>query len=406
MTEIQAKAKGLFNQFFPERQIYHRSGGTVRYISVSPLQQALLAGTAVAAVVWCGYASFSVLTRGPELNARADAHNRDTARYQRWLQETRAREASAISLLEERTSAFDRATADLEQRHETLKVLLEALNSPDSIETAALRGNGAAVLVEASIDEAAPRMSRPAQIVTAQVEQTGYRARIDAIRAEQTAFLDQAEDLAVGRAERAQGILKLTGVAVGRISDGTDMGGPLLEVSALGLADSSDPEAIAFSQRVNQVAARLEEASYFESVLDQAPLGKPVGVPFRETSGYGIRRDPFNRRPAWHSGLDMAAYRRAPIVASGPGEVTFAGTKSGYGRVVEIDHGFGFKTRYGHLQSIAVSKGDDVTMGDLVGRMGSTGRSTGPHLHYEVWFQGKTYNPVNFLRAGKHVHEG
>ena len=101
----------------------------------------------------------------------------------------------------------------------------------------------------------------------------------------------------------------------------------------------------------------------------------------------------------------MGAYHRAPIVAAGPGVVTYAGSRSGYGRLVEIDHGYGFRTRYGHLNSVEVEVGDEIQMGDLVGRMGTTGRSTGPHLHYEVWFRGKTYNPVNFLRAGQHVHQ-
>ncbi len=161
-----------------------------------------------------------------------------------------------------------------------------------------------------------------------------------------------------------------------------------------------------FNHRVAQVASRLEEANHYKRVMDRLPLGRPVGVGYRETSSYGLRMDPFTKRAAFHSGLDLAAYRSAPVTTTGPGKVTFAGTKSGYGRVVEIDHGNGFKTRYGHLQDIEVKRGDVVRMGDTLGRMGSTGRSTGPHLHYEVWFGGKTYNPVKFLRAGSHVHQG
>jgi murein DD-endopeptidase MepM/ murein hydrolase activator NlpD len=86
--------------------------------------------------------------------------------------------------------------------------------------------------------------------------------------------------------------------------------------------------------------------------------------------------------------------------------VTYAGTRGGYGRVVEIDHGSGFKTRYGHLNSISVKTGQTVAIGQKVGTMGSTGRSTGPHLHYEVYYRGKSYDPIKFLRAGKHVYEG
>ncbi|MCF6328483.1 MAG: M23 family metallopeptidase, partial [Henriciella sp.] len=92
-------------------------------------------------------------------------------------------------------------------------------------------------------------------------------------------------------------------------------------------------------------------------------------------------------------------------IAAGPGTVIDAGTKSGYGRVVDIDHGQGFVSRYGHLNKVLAKRGQVVAIGDKIGLMGSSGRSTGPHLHYEVRFHGKPYNPVDFIKAGKHVHE-
>ena len=92
----------------------------------------------------------------------------------------------------------------------------------------------------------------------------------------------------------------------------------------------------------------------------------------------------------------------SPLTA--PGKVTFAGVKGSYGRTVEIDHGSGFRTLYGHMNSINVKVGQEVAIGSKVGTMGSTGRSTGPHLHYEIYFRGKSYDPLKFLRAGKHVH--
>ena len=123
------------------------------------------------------------------------------------------------------------------------------------------------------------------------------------------------------------------------------------------------------------------------------------------TSPYGLRVDPFTKRPAWHNGIDFGAYYKAPIAAAGPGVVTIAGRRSGYGRLVEIDHGHGFRSRYAHLNSISVKKGDTVAIGDTIGLMGSSGRSTGPHLHYEVWFNDKPYDPIDFLKAGRHVHQ-
>lgn len=410
--EMKAQARTLFEKLFPERQIYHRSGGSVRYVSVSPMQQALFAGGATLLVGWGLFASASVILRGPTMNFQTDAAERKVARLERWLQMSRAKEAAALSLLEEKTNAFTEATRDFESRHATLKSLLSALKGRDADDQMALQANGQAILVDSTIEEADARQSRSSAPITATVEVAGFRAQIDKLRQEQTAFLDEAEDRAVERAEQMRGVLRLTGVSVGHVMDQVNYsGGPFVEVgpsSDTTLNFDGLTEGEEFSLRVREVAARLEEAKLFEDLIHALPLGAPVakGVEYRETSGYGKRRDPFTGRLAWHSGFDMAAFRNAPVVASAPGTVTYAGRKAGYGRVVEVDHGFGFKTRYGHLASISVKKGDVVTIGHKVGGMGTTGRSTGVHLHYEVHFRGKTYDPKTFLRAGRHVHEG
>jgi murein DD-endopeptidase MepM/ murein hydrolase activator NlpD len=91
------------------------------------------------------------------------------------------------------------------------------------------------------------------------------------------------------------------------------------------------------------------------------------------------------------------------VSATAPGTVVFAGNRGGYGNMVEIDHGFGIHTRYGHLSKITVAVGSKVNKGSVVGRMGSTGRSTGPHVHYEVWYDDVVRNPSNFIEAGRHV---
>ncbi|CAI8390232.1 MAG: Murein DD-endopeptidase MepM [Hyphomonas sp. TMED17] len=115
--------------------------------------------------------------------------------------------------------------------------------------------------------------------------------------------------------------------------------------------------------------------------------------------------DPISNRPGWHYGIDIGAAWNAPIVAAGPGKVIFAGRKTGYGKVVDIDHGQGYISRYAHLNQIRTRRGDIVAVGDDIGTMGSSGRSTGPHLHYEIFINGKRSNPVEFLKAGKHVYE-
>ncbi|MEO1475713.1 MAG: peptidoglycan DD-metalloendopeptidase family protein [Pseudomonadota bacterium] len=407
MAKWRTRIRSTFERFFPERQIYHRSAGTVNYISISPWQQSLMALGALAVAGWCVYATVMILL-APAGSTYGAAGGQEVARLERWVQQLRAQEALNKSLLEERTDAFQRATVGFEERHENLKIILDELNGSDELEVSALRGDGATMLVEASIDEADPRQSRELIQTASAIEVVGVRARLERLRGDQSGFLDDAETLAVERAERARGILQLTGVGLNRIGGDTQraMGGPLVDMLALSSSDISDPDDKRFAERVVQVAARLEETRNYEDIVASLPLAQPSSVPLRLTSNYGLRADPFSRRSAWHSGIDMAAYYKAPINASGPGEVVFAGRKSGYGRLVEIDHGYGFRSRYAHLHSITVSKGDIVEVGDKVGLMGSSGRSTGPHLHFEVIFQGKPYNPRGFLKAGQHVYEG
>ena len=118
------------------------------------------------------------------------------------------------------------------------------------------------------------------------------------------------------------------------------------------------------------------------------------------TSGFGMRQDPFVRGPAMHTGLDIRADAGEPARATAAGTVTMAGWNGGYGKMVEVDHGNGLASRYGHLSQIDLYVGDKVRIGDIVGRLGSTGRSTGPHLHYETRIDGEAVDPQKFLNAG------
>ncbi len=134
------------------------------------------------------------------------------------------------------------------------------------------------------------------------------------------------------------------------------------------------------------------------------PLAIPVsGDNFDLSSGFGPRLDPFTGRYAFHPGMDFAGVWGTAVHATAAGTVIFAGTRGSYGNMVEIDHGLGLHTRYGHLSKISVRVGMRVEKGTAIGRMGSTGRSTGPHVHYEVWYDDAVRNPRNFIEAGRHV---
>ena len=136
--------------------------------------------------------------------------------------------------------------------------------------------------------------------------------------------------------------------------------------------------------------------------MKHLPFAAPMNE-YRLTSGFGRRRDPFNNQLAMHPGLDFASRKKNPVLVTSPGKVAFVGWRGGYGKVVEVDHGLGIRTRYAHLSRIYVKRGQALDFREKVGLVGSTGRSTSTHLHYEIMVDGQQLDPSNFLRAGQYV---
>lgn len=135
-----------------------------------------------------------------------------------------------------------------------------------------------------------------------------------------------------------------------------------------------------------------------EAALRRMPAGRPIQTGWL-SSYYGKRADPFDGSPDWHPGIDFAGKHGAPIIAVADGVVTWAKKRFNYGLMVEIDHGNGYITRYAHMHETDVAVGERVRAGDVIGAMGSSGRSTGPHVHFEVWENGKRTDPIKFVRA-------
>ncbi len=131
-------------------------------------------------------------------------------------------------------------------------------------------------------------------------------------------------------------------------------------------------------------------------VLAQVPIGRPCRGYI--SSGFGRRKDPFTGKPAFHTGIDLVSYPGTPVKSTADGKVIYAGRHSGYGKVVVIRHGYGYSTLYGHLKKITVRAGQKVKRGQIIGYLGNTGRSTGPHLHYEVRRYGRYLNPYRYMR--------
>ena len=137
-------------------------------------------------------------------------------------------------------------------------------------------------------------------------------------------------------------------------------------------------------------------------ILKRLPITAPVRS-YYVSSSYGRRKDPFTNKWSFHSGIDLGGTKGQSIFAPAPGKVSSVSKTGPYGKMIEIDHGFNIKTRYGHLKKILVNRGDTVDFKQKIGKVGNTGRSTGSHLHYEVWYKNKVLDPSRFLKAGKYV---
>ncbi|MGL4542423.1 MAG: M23 family metallopeptidase, partial [Polymorphobacter sp.] len=223
------------------------------------------------------------------------------------------------------------------------------------------------------------------------------------LEVEQLAFVDTATSAAQARIKETQTLVRRLGLdperlmAQSGVRDSLGLngrGGPFVPASTADLA-GAEP-------RFKDLYLSWKKLSALEAALVSVPAFAPVAN-YVLTSGFGYRYDPFNGGAAMHAGIDMAGSHGEPIYAAAAGVVGTAARSGGYGNLIEIDHGRGLATRYGHLSKLLVEEGATVKQGQLIGRMGSTGRSTGTHLHYEVRIDGRAVNPRPYLNASSYV---
>jgi murein DD-endopeptidase MepM/ murein hydrolase activator NlpD len=215
------------------------------------------------------------------------------------------------------------------------------------------------------------------------------------IESEQIGDLTQLAGGAFETADAIAEAMREAGLTV-EIDEGANdaVGGPLLPVSV----------DVDFDARVRELDEALAKLESVKARASAVPIHNPA--PGRSiSSSFGVRRDPLLRTPAMHAGIDFRTPTGTPILSAGAGTVIRAGWAGGYGRMVEIDHGDGLTTRYAHMSRLKVSKGQRIETGVIVGEAGSSGRSTGPHLHYEVRRNGKAIDPLRLIKAGKRIQK-
>jgi murein DD-endopeptidase MepM/ murein hydrolase activator NlpD len=229
----------------------------------------------------------------------------------------------------------------------------------------------------------------------------GIRESADRLEKNQGLAVEVMERALRQQQTRLASALSDTGLDIGRFplprAQGAAQGGPLVPLQA-STRDS-------FEQRVTRLQAHLQQTERVRRVVGTLPTNRPMASAVEISSGFGARSDPFTRSLAMHTGIDFRAPSGTQVRVAAAGKVVEAGWMGGYGQMVEVDHGHGLTTRYAHLSSIEVEVGDTVQRGEIVGKVGSTGRSTGPHLHYEVRVDGEAVDPMRFIRAGQKLTE-
>lgn len=369
--KIAAKSWGeRLRQWFPDREFFMRADGQVRFIKLSSKLQMRVAGAAVGVLVlWL--VALAVMAWG-QYRAEADLAS---------FAEEKARITSASERLADYGGNLDKVVDDLQQRQDFLDEMARML--PEDM----VREGAASGTVTDSAAEAAKTIDK----VSALIPQAKGLAEIEA---RQLAFVERLTRFADARARRAEAAMRKLNLDPKLMSRETQeaMGGPFEAVTS---ADDIDP-------RFERLGLSLARLAVLERALDGIPQVVPASIQ-SITSGFGYRRDPFNGHAAMHSGIDFKGPVGSPIFAAADGRVTFAGWKSGYGQAIEITHGNGMLTRYAHLSRIGVKVGQAVEAGATIGGLGSTGRSTGPHLHFEVRINDRAVNPRPFLEAAPDV---
>lgn len=290
-------------------------------------------------------------------------------------------EAALSQLGQERqrvAGLLERRTQNFEQDLESLKADLE--------QTAAERD-----------DAVVDRTRMMATVASLENQLDGLqRAQHDAVRRMIEQTVAQIDNL-----ERVVGItgLEVSGLLAEQGADYAAQGGPFIA--------APKPEGLPGERLQASLTALDQHIGHWEALRDvmtRMPFAAPLDY-YHVTSSFGKRRDPMNRRWAMHYGLDMGAPLKTKVKVTAPGTVVRAGWVGRYGRMVEVDHGFGIRTLYGHLNKVLVETGQEVSFDEPVGLLGNSGRSTGAHLHYEVLFDGKPVDPMKFITAGQNVFQ-
>lgn len=438
--------QSVLDRAFPEKEIYIRSQGAVRYLTIGPRTQIVALLVAALFMVWAGAATTSALLSGGSpvdldqavIDARQSYEQRVAklqdryARLEAELEDSERRfdevmrqlsgkhgqleSAAGVELaLQGRLDAGRRRMEELtEQRDDSLTKLQELRFRSLEMERRLAEVQRVAEQRKANLDDFVSTLESTAnerddargRMRELSAEVTSLNQNVEQIRRHQAQVMAQLEEATKTSIGELENILTRTGVDIDSLVEEIERtysgeGGPFVPIlyrvpeAARGFPINEGS--------VSSILTELQRVNSLKIALDRLPLARPLHAPYRFTSGFGARRHPVSGRWSMHNGVDLAAPHGTSIFAPVDGVVKFAGVQGGYGKVVKIRHSLGYETVYAHMSAIHVRTGESIGRGAKIGEVGSTGRSTGDHLHYEVRRYGKPRNPRRFIEAGSNV---
>ena len=438
-TRLAIKTHALLEKWFPERRLFLKSDTDTRFIRLRSETQFIAFAGGSLIVAWAIVATAVLIMDSIGAGNFREQAKRDRDTYEErlnviaWERDMRATEAldaqnrfnaalAQISAMQSELLASETRRIELETGVEVIQsTLRDTMKQREEIR------DRLAAMEDEMNSEGGPRIAAaaPAQADFMSEALARTARERDQIEADARAAIDRASELEVEielmhdrndrifrQLEEAMTIsveplnkmFRNAGLPPERMIETvrrgySGQGGPLNPISFSTRGEEPTPDEL----RANRLLNQLDELNLYRIAAERVPLGSPVKAAVRFTSGFGVRRDPKTGGRRMHNGLDFAGPQGTDIFATGDGVVTFAGWRSGFGRLVIIQHDFGIETRYAHNTRIRVTKGQRVSRGDHIADMGSTGRSTGTHLHYEIRVNKKPVNPMTYIKAAKDV---
>ncbi|BDW85578.1 DUF5930 domain-containing protein [Roseicyclus marinus] len=444
LSRLIGRLNASLERRLPEQRLFLKSDDGTRFVRLRPVTQAAIFLGSSAFVAWTVIVTSIFLIDVISAGNGRDQAQREQVMFQTRLNaladqvDTRTTEAlqaqERFSVAMNQVAAMQVRLLDSEERRRELETAVDVIQSTLrrtiderdaaraevaalSTELAADTGSAqTAAAREAELTRAVDRLAAALEATAeqrdgsetlvaeaaAEIDRLRFQAALDNERQERV--FRQLEDAVAMSMEPLDRMLSASGIStdtlIGQVrATYSGQGGPLMPIAVSTRGEEPD----ALSLRANELLSALDQMNLHRIAAERLPFSIPVRGTYRNTSGFGYRTDPFNGGRRLHAGIDFAGARGTNIVAGGDGTVVFAGRQSGYGLMVEIDHGFGITTRYAHMTRLHVSRGERVSRGEHIGDMGCTGRCTGTHLHYEVRRNGNPVNPMTFITAGRDV---